>query len=145
MKLILIAGTGAGPTEQAAYEAALARAETSDYALPGSVERALCSPYFARSAMAQSHPGRWAHAALGWLDDARVSGECFIALQDENLERLQRRLSAAAQDARLDSGLAQARLLSRFTSIVCRGDPVCALILATLGEAGAAHTDDKGS
>lgn len=131
MKLILVAGTGTGPNEQAAFEAALSLAEMSDHEVPG----VSSARFSARSLMMQSQTGRWAHAALGWLHDSRIVPERVIALQDENLERLQRRLHAAAQELRRDGELPQSSLRSRFASIVCRGDPVCALILATCGEA----------
>jgi hypothetical protein len=142
MKVILVAGTGTGANEQAAYEAALSHAETSDHDVPGdSTVR-----FSARALMLQAQPGRWAHAALGWLHDARIAESRFIALQDENLERLQRRLRAAAREARRGE-LPEPALRTRFASIVCRGDPVCALILATHGESLAPPTriDKTGS
>lgn len=131
MKLIVIAGTGTGANDQAAYEAALSNAEASDYEVPGE-----CSVgAFARSLMAQSQPGRWAHAALGWLHDPRAVQDRFITLQDENLEQLQRRLRTAAHELRHDREQSKPELHSRFASIVCRGDPVCALIMAGCREA----------
>jgi len=114
----LIAGTGAGPTNHAAYEAALQAA--------GHDQR-LC---VAQSHMAQSQTGSWAHAALGWLRDERTGCATFIELQHDNLEHLQRELHAAASSRRRQSAMALGPLQARFASVPCRGQPVCALVLA---------------
>ena len=93
MVVRLIAGTGAGATNHAAYEAALQAAGH---------EQRLC---VAQSHMAQSQTGSWAHAALGWLRDERTGCATFIELQHDNLERLQRELHAAALSRRYQSAV----------------------------------------
>jgi arginine decarboxylase len=114
----LIAATGAGQSDHAAYEAALQAAGH---------EQHLC---VAQSHMAQSQTGRWAHAALGWLRDERTGRMTFIELQHDNLERLQRELHAAALSRRHHSAVPLGALQARFASAPCRGQPVCALVLA---------------
>jgi hypothetical protein len=80
--------------------------------------------------MTQSQTGSWAHAALGWLSDERTGRALFIELQHDNLERLQRELRAAALSNRHRSGVPLGALQASFASVPCRGQPVCALVLA---------------
>jgi hypothetical protein len=114
----LAAGTGAGATNHAAYDAALKAAGH---------EQRLC---LATSCMTQSQTGSWAHAALGWLCDERTGHATFIELQHDNLERLQRELQAAAFSRRYHSAVPLGALQAGFASVPCRGQPVCALVLA---------------
>ena len=118
MVVRLIAGTGAGPTNHAAYEAALRAAGH---------EQRLC---VAQSHMAQSQTGSWAHAVLGWLRDERSGCATFIELQHDNLELLQRELRAEELSRRYQSTVPLGPLQVRFASAPCRGQPVCALVLA---------------
>ena len=122
MLVRLIAVTGAGQSDHAAYEAALQAAGH---------ERHLC---MAQSHMAQSQTGSWAHAALGWLRDERTGCATFIELQNDNLERLQRELHAAAFSRRYHSAVPLGPLQASFASVPCRGQPVCALVLALRAE-----------
>lgn len=80
--------------------------------------------------MTQLRVGCWAHAALGMLCDEHSGGTFFIELQDENLERLQRALYAAAAAKRCQSDVPLSALQATFASVVCRGQPVCAVVLA---------------
>jgi hypothetical protein len=114
----LVAVTGAGATDHAAYEAAIQAAGH---------EQGQC---VAQSRMAQSRTGSWAHAALGWLRDERTGRATFIELQHDNLERLQLELHAAALSRRHHSAVPLGALQARFASVPCRGQPVCALVLA---------------
>ena len=114
----LLAGTGSGSTEHAAYQAAIESI--------GCEER-LC---VAQSRMTQSKAGSWAHAVLGWLSDERAGRAVFIELQHENLERLQRELRAAALSNRHRSAVPLGALQASFASVPCRGQPVCALVMA---------------
>ena len=84
----------------------------------------------ARSRMTQSRTGSWAHAALGWLSDERTGRVLFIELQHDNLERLQRELRAAALSSRYRSTGSLGALEASFASVPCRGQPVCALVMA---------------
>jgi hypothetical protein len=79
--------------------------------------------------MLQSRTGSWAHAALGWLRDERTGRATFIDLQHDNLERLQLALHAA-MSKRHHCAVAVRALQTRFASIPCRGQPVCAQVLA---------------
>ena len=118
MVVRLIAGTGAGQSDHSAYEAALQAA---------GVERRLC---VAESRMTQSQAGSWAHSALGWLSDERSGRATFIELQNDNLQRLQRDLYAAALSTRYHSAVPLGALRASFASVPCRGQPVCAVVLA---------------
>ena len=118
MLIRLFGGTGSGATEHAAYEAAL---------LAAGCERRLC---VAQSRMAQSQTGRWAHAALGCLRDELTGATTFIELQHDNLQRLQHELHAAALSRRRLSLAPLGSLDAGFASVACRGQPVCALVLA---------------
>lgn len=118
MLIGLFGGIGSGATEHAAYEAALQAAGH---------ERCRC---VAESRMAQSQAGRWAHAALGCLRDELTGATTFIELQHDDLQRLQRELHAAALSSRHLSVAPLGALEARFASVPCRGQPVCALVLA---------------
>ena len=118
MLVRLIAVTAAGQSDLAAYEAALQAAGH---------ERHLC---MAQSRMVQLQTGSWAHAALGWLRDERTGCATFIELQNDNLERLQRELHTAAFWKRQHSTAPLGPLQVSFASVPCRGQPVCALVLA---------------
>jgi arginine decarboxylase len=80
--------------------------------------------------MTQVQTGSWAHAVLGWLLDERTGRAQFIDLQHHNLELLQRDLQAAVLSRRSASATPLGELQARFASIPCRGQPVCALVLA---------------
>jgi arginine decarboxylase len=118
----LFGGIGFGATEHAAYEEAL---------LTAGCERRLC---VAQSRMAQSQAGCWAHAALGCLRDELTGATTFIQLQHDNLQRLQHELHAAALSRRRSSVAPLGALDAKFVSVPCRGQPVCALVLALLVE-----------
>ena len=148
MKIILSAGIGAGPTARAAYDTALSCAGVSDYNMiclssvipPHSCvyREAYRTPianygkeiYVVQSSMTQSQAGKWAHAALGWLQEKSTGRGLFIELCDDNLERLQRDLHATAQAMQAGGDIAYAPLQTEFASMPCREQTVCALLIA---------------
>lgn len=67
--------------------------------------------------MTQLRVGSWAHAALGMLCDEHSGGAFFIELQDDNLERLQRALYAAALSKRCQSDVPLSALQATFASV----------------------------
>jgi len=80
--------------------------------------------------MTQSQTGSWAHAALGWLPAGRIERGLFVELQHDNLERLQREVRAAVLSNRHRSAIPLGALQVSFASVPCRGQPVCALVMA---------------
>jgi arginine decarboxylase len=98
----LTPGVGSGPTELAAFDAALMDAGVANYNLiclssvipPGSeIERGRYRTpaheygrrlYVVLSQMRQSTPGAWAHAGIGWMQNSERRHGLFVELHDED-------------------------------------------------------------
>ena len=110
MTIALSSGTGEGPTELAAFDAALMDAGVANYNLlclssvipPGarivrSRRKVLPQDYGRRlyvvmSQMRQSTPGGEAHAGIGWVQQGEDGPGLFVELHDHDRERLESHL-----------------------------------------------------
>jgi arginine decarboxylase len=144
----LCAGTGAGPTPLAAFDAALADAGVANYNLlclssvippnarivrarhrgqPHDYGRRL---YVVMAQMRQDRPEGWAHAGIGWIQEGDHGRGLFVELHDEDRDRLEHDLHATLDAMRrsrdVDYGPVQTAIASR----QCGAQPVCALVTA---------------
>lgn len=141
-------GIGRGPTELAAFDAALMDAGVANYNLLclSSVipphteirrERHRAAPddhgrrlYVVMSQMRESRPGHTAHAGIGWLQQGDRGPGLFVELHDEDRGRLQRDLSATLEDMRTRRPHRYGDVQTEIASVTCTDRPVCALVVA---------------
>ena len=148
LEICLNVGTGAGPTELAAFDAALMDAGVANYNLlylssvipPNArilrkrhavqVDDHGRRLYVVMSQMRQSRRGRHAHAGIGWVQKGDDGPGLFVELHDDDAVRLERdlhtTLNAMRQYRDDDYGPVQTAIASR----QCMGTPVCALVVA---------------
>jgi arginine decarboxylase len=154
MKIIITSGTAEGPTAVAAFDAALRRAGVEHYNLiplssiipPNStIERAtFVTPddeyghrlyvVMARSDAAVSGMEAW--AGVGWTQEPETGRGLFVELHETSKHAVEE-----AIDATLVAMMASRRrvympIQSEVTGIVCRGKPVCAVVIAVYQSEG---------
>jgi len=148
LRIRLTRGIGRGPTELAAFDAALMDAGVANYNLiclssvipPGSeIERGKYRTptdeygrrlYVVMSQMRESTPGAWAHAGVGWVQNEARRYGLFVELHNDDRDRLEADLHAtlrAMQSYRAD---AYGPIQTEIASARCEGPPVCALVIA---------------
>lgn len=141
-------GVGTGPTELAAFDAALLDAGVANYNLiclssvipPGSrlERRRHATPahefgqrlYVVMSQMREHRPGHSVHAGIGWVQDERAGHGLFVELHDSDRERLGMDLHATLETMQRNRGLHLGPTHTEICSAVCERDPVCALVIA---------------
>ncbi len=141
-------GLGCGPTELAAFDAALRDAGVANYNLlclssvipPGSrIERAhWVTPaehwgqrlYVVLSQARTSMPGQTVHAGIGWVQDEADGRGLFVELHDDDRHRLQRDLAATLLAMQRGRDIALGPVHTEITSATCEAEPVCALVVA---------------
>jgi arginine decarboxylase len=148
LSIQLGSGTGAGPTELAAFDAALVDAGVANYNLlclssvipqnativrakhraqPDDHGRRL---YVVLSQMRQSRPEQWAHAGIGWVQQGASGPGLFVELHDDDRERLQHDLHATLNAMRLSRNHDYGPVHTAVASRRCAAQPVCALVVA---------------
>jgi arginine decarboxylase len=148
MNIHLSSGVGGGPTELAAFDAALMDAGVANYNLlclssvippnarivhakhrtqPGDHGRRL---YVVMSQMRQSQSGRHAHAGIGWVQQGADGPGLFVELHDDNRDRLEADLHATLTAMRADRDIAFGPVQTQIASKTCIAQPVCALVVA---------------
>lgn len=155
MEIPVVAAVGRGPTELAAFDAALVEAGIADRNLiylssvlpPGSAPRRV--PRLAGTpggwgdrlycVMAQSRtsvPGQGVWAGIGWAQDR--SGRGLLVEHEGHDEDEVRRTVAASLDALRANrgGLPLPHEDAEFAGAVCDGTPVCALVVAVFEAVG---------
>jgi arginine decarboxylase len=148
MNIHLSSGTGAGPTELAAFDAALMDAGVANYNLlclssvipPGArIVRAKRSVppwdygrrlYVVMSQMRQSSPGHEAHAGIGWVQQGEDGPGLFVELHDHDRARLERHLHATLDAMRPYRPAIYGPVHTAIASRRCETQPVCALVVA---------------
>ena len=148
MTIHLSEGRGEGPTELAAFDAALVDAGVANYNLlclssvipprarivrsrhvapPQDYGRRL---YVVMSQMRQSMPGREAHAGIGWVQQGESGPGLFVELHDEDHVRLRHDLQATLNAMRELRDLDYGPVHTAIVSARCMAQPVCALVVA---------------
>jgi arginine decarboxylase len=148
MTIRLAAGTGSGPTELAAFDAALMDAGVANYNLlylssvipPNS--RIVCNRhvtppheygqrlYVVIAQMRESRIGHEAHAGIGWVQAGDTGPGLFVELHDSDRGRLDADLHATLEDMRHRRAAGYGPVRTVIASQRCTGAPVCALVVA---------------
>jgi arginine decarboxylase len=148
MNIHMSSGVGGGPTELAAFDAALMDAGVANFnllclssvippnativhakhrALPGDHGRRL---YVVMSQMRQSQSGRPAHAGIGWVQQGVDGPGLFVELHDENRDRLEADLHVTLNAMRSYRDITFGPVQTQIASKTCITQPVCALVVA---------------
>ncbi len=154
MKIVITTGTGEGPTAVAAFDAALRSAGVENYNLiplssiipPGStIERAtfvtLVDEYGHRlyvvMARRDEHVGGGAAwAGVGWTQEPGDGRGLFVELHGDSKIGVQEAIEATLAAMMTSRGRAYGPIHCELAGIVCRGQPVCALVIAVYQSQG---------
>jgi arginine decarboxylase len=152
-RITLATGIGRGPTELAAFDAALLDAGVANYNLiclssvipPGSriLRERWRTPvheygrrlFVVMSQMRESRPGHAAHAGVGWVRDEHEGHGLFVELHDADCARLEHDLQATLASMQRSRGVDLGPVHTEIASARCDGTPVCALVIAVYGSA----------
>jgi arginine decarboxylase len=147
MAIRFVAGTGAGRTEGAAFDAALVAAGACEQNLfhlssvlppnSGIVCTRHVTPPLERgqrslvvlAQMRQSQPGRAAHAGIGWMQVGDNGPGLFVELHDEDRDRLESELHATLEAARRRRAAGYGPVHTVIASGRCAAEPVCAVVV----------------
>lgn len=150
LRICLATGVGAGPTELAAFDAALIDAGVANYNLiclssvipPRTrIERTRFSTpaheygrrlYVVLSQMRGSRAGQSVHAGIGWVQAPADEGGhgLFVELHDDDRDRLEHDLHATLASMQRARGVDLGPVQTQIASATCRARPVCALVIA---------------
>ncbi|WP_341892309.1 pyruvoyl-dependent arginine decarboxylase [Variovorax sp. YR752] len=146
--IVMSRGVGRGPTELAAFDAALRDAGVANYNLlclssvipPGSriERRTWVTPaehwgqrlYVVLSQTRSASPGQTVHAGIGWVQHADGGQGLFVELHDIDRERLSQDLAHTLVAMQQGRGLDLGPVHTEIASATCEGEPVCALVVA---------------
>lgn len=146
-------GIGRGPTELAAFDSALLDAGVANYNLiclssvipPGShIERRRWHTppqdwgrrlYCVVSQAREQRPGHAIHAGIGWVQETGGGQGLFVELHDDDEERLNRDLRVTLCSMQQQRGVALGPAHTEIASATCKGEPVCALVIAVYAAA----------
>ena len=147
-RIVMARGLGRGPTELAAFDAALRDAGVANYNLlclssvipPGSrIERTRwVTPvehwghrlYVVLSQARSSLPGESVHAGIGWVQDEVGGQGLFVELHDHDRARLRDDLAATLGAMQRGRGIDLGPVHTEIASATCESEPVCALVVA---------------
>jgi arginine decarboxylase len=148
LNIHMASGAGEGPTELAAFDAALMDAGVANYnllclssvippnativrarhrTLQGDHGRRL---YVVMSQMRQSGVGRPAYAGIGWVQQADDGPGLFVELHDDDRDRLEADLHATLNAMRAYRDIDFGPVQTQIASTTCIAQPVCALVVA---------------
>jgi arginine decarboxylase len=151
--IALATGLGEGPTQLAAFDAALRDAGVANYNLiclssvipPGSVieRRKWVTPredwgrrlYCVVSQMREDRPGHSAHAGIGWVRDEHIGAGLFVELHDASRGQLDADLRTTLRSMQAGRGIDFGAPETEIASITCQRLPVCALAIAVYAAA----------
>lgn len=154
MKIIITSGTAEGPTAVAAFDAALWRAGVENYNLiplssiipPNStIERApFVTPFdeyghrlfvvMARSDASVSGTEAW--AGVGWTQEPETGRGLFVELHEASKDAVEEAIEATLVSMMASRARLYNPIQSEITGIVCRGKPVCAVVIAVYQSEG---------
>lgn len=146
--IVLSHGLGRGPTELAAFDAALRNAGVANYNLlclssvipPGSrIERGRWATpsvhwgrrlYVVLSQARCAQLGETVHAGIGWVQDETGGHGLFVELHDSDRARLQDDLAITLGAMQQGRGIDFGTVHTEIASATCAHEPVCALVVA---------------
>lgn len=153
-RIVMARGVGRGPTELAAFDAALRDAGVANYNLlclssvipPGSrIERTRwVTPaehwghrlYVVLSQARTSRPGETVFAGIGWVQEEAGGHGLFVELHDDDRARLQRDLAATLGAMQRGRGVELGPVQTEIAGATCESEPVCALVVAVFAAQG---------
>lgn len=150
LRICLATGIGSGPTELAAFDAALMDAGVANYNLiclssvippRARIERVrFATPaheygrrlYVVLSQMRESRVGHEVHAGIGWVQARAEDGGhgLFVELHDHDRNRLEHDLRATLASMQRARAIDLGHVRTLIASALCRDLPVCALVIA---------------
>ncbi|MBI1206004.1 MAG: pyruvoyl-dependent arginine decarboxylase [Azospirillum sp.] len=154
MKIPLTSGTGSGPTTLSAFDAALMAAGVTHWNLlhlssvvpPGAeiIDQPVLTPaeeFGQRRYVVMAHKyavevGQEAWAGLGWCQDASGKG-LFVEITGAGRADVERDITLTLDSMKARRPFPLGPNRSKLTGIECRGEPVCALVIAVFPGAGA--------
>lgn len=86
--------------------------------------------YVVLSQMRQSTPGAWAHAGVGWVQNASRRHGLFVELHDSDRDRLEADLHSTLRSMQTYREDAHGPIQTEIESARCEIQPVCALVMA---------------
>lgn len=146
--IVLSRGLGHGPTELAAFDAALRDAGVANYNLlclssvipPGSrIERRRWETppehwgqrlYVVLSQVRSARRGETVHAGIGWAQHQQVGHGLFVELHDVDHVCLEQNLAETLQAMQQGRGINLGPVHTEIASATCETEPVCALVVA---------------
>jgi len=154
MKIAITSGTGEGCTAVAAFDAALLRAGVENYNLiplssiipPGStIERAtFVTPadeyghrlYVVMARDDAETPGAEAWAGVGWTQEPENGRGLFVELHGDSQAIVREGLDATLKSMQTSRGRTYGPIHRELAGITCRGQAVCAVVIAVYQSEG---------
>jgi len=154
VKITITTGTAEGPTAVAAFDAALRRAGVENYNLillssiipPDSIiERAaFVTPhdeyghrlYVVIARCDADVIGTAAWAGVGWAQEPESGRGLFVELHETSKQAVEEAIDATLVSMMASRGRVYTPIQSEVTGIVCRGKPVCAVVIAVYQSEG---------
>jgi arginine decarboxylase len=154
MKIQVTTGTGEGPTQIAAFDAALINAGIANYNLiylssvipPGSViQRGKFNTpadeyghrlYVVLSRHDEQERGRIACAGVGWTQDEKTGRGLFVELHGPNKSQVERDIQATLDSMIASRSFQHGGIQTEIAEVECRGKPTCALAIAVYESVG---------
>ena len=148
LNIHLSEGTGEGPTPLAAFDAALMDAGVANYnflclssVIPPNARIVVAKHhtqpddygrrlYVVMSQARQCLSNQYAHAGIGWVQEAGNGRGLFVELHDDNRERLEQDLHTTLEAMRHYREVEYGPVQSKISSRLCTASPVCALVVA---------------
>jgi arginine decarboxylase len=154
MKIIITTGVAEGPTSVAAFDAALRQAGVENYNLislssiippDSTIERgAFVTPfneyghrlYVVMARCDADVIGTEAWAGVGWTQEPEDGRGLFVELHAPSKQAVEEAIEASLVSMMESRGHQYNPIQSAITGIECRGDPVCAVVIAVYQSQG---------
>lgn len=158
MQITITTGTGSGPTELAAFDAALLDSGVANYNLiclssiipPGSViqrMRFVAQPedfgnklYVVIARYTECQPGKEAWAGLGWVQDTLHGNGLFVEQNGTSHEDVELAIKKTLDAMVSSRGFPADEPCVAYANIKCQDQPVCALAIAVYQSEGWNHS-----
>ena len=150
MEIHVASGTASGPTELAAFDAALYAAGVANFNLlqlssviPPQAkvtvheERVPIIPgewgdrlYVVKADYRTTIPGTEAWAGVGWVIDESTGRGLFVEHEGENKEQVERQIEHSLEALMQTRGIDFGEVRMKVDGVLCEKDPVCAVVIA---------------